>query len=196
MIADGNDGYAVRMKSADIAEFKKDTIRQKVDLEAASKLDPTQVEPVQGLYDLAHKLQNGDEELKALQQLTLLDQHDRKVWGMYLERLVQKGQWEEAAKIGEGALFVDVANPKIHRLYARALARTGRFVSAVYELNSAIVCKPKPKDQAEIYGELSLAYDKLKSPDLAAKAREYAKQVSRAPAAKDDDDDDKPAKGH
>ncbi len=115
---------------------------------------------------------------------------------MYLERLVQKGQWEEAAKIGEGALFVDVANPKIHRLYARALARTGRFVSAVYELNSAIVCKPKPKDQAEIYGELALAYDRLKSPDLAAKAREYQKQVSRAPAAKDDDDDDKPAKGH
>ena len=197
MIADGNDGYAVRMKSADIAEFKKDTIRQKVDLEAASKLDPTQVEPVQGLYDLAHKLQNVDEELKTLQKLTLLDQHDRKVWGMYLERLVQKGQWEEAAKIGEGALFVDVANPKIHRLYARALARTGRFVSAVYELNSAIVCKPKPKDQAEIYGELALAYDKLKSPELAAKAREYAKQVSKAPAAKDDDDDDdKPAKGH
>src|SRR4029453_18902608 len=105
MIADGNDGYAVRMKSADIAEAKKDTIRQKVDLEAASRLDPTQVEPVQGLYDLAHKQQNVDEELKTLRQLTLLDQHDRKVWGMYLERLVQKGQWEEAVKIGEGALF-------------------------------------------------------------------------------------------
>ncbi len=196
MIADGNDGYAVRMKSADIAEVKKDTLRQKVELEAASKLDPTRLEPVQGLYDLAHKQQNTDEELKALRQLTLLDQHDRKVWGMYLERLVQKGQWEEAVKIGEGALFVDVANPKVHRLYARALARTGRFVTAVYELNSAIICKPKPKEQAEIYGELALAYDKLKSPELAAKAREYAKQVGSSPAAKDDGDgEDKPAKG-
>ena len=29
---------------------------------------------------------------------------------------------------------------------ARALARTGRFVTAVYELNSALVCKPKPKE--------------------------------------------------
>jgi predicted Zn-dependent protease len=114
---------------------------------------------------------------------------------MYLERLVKSGQWEEAAKIGEGALFVDVANPKVHRLYARALARTGRFVTAVYELNSAIVCKPKPKEQVEIYGELALAYDKLKSPDLAAKAREYAKQVGGSPAAHDEDDDGKPVKG-
>ena len=145
MIADGHDGYAVRMKSADIAEARKDTVREKTDLEAASNLDPTQVEPIQGLFDLAHKQQNAEEELRTLKLLASLDQHDRKVWGMYLERLVKSGQWEEAAKIGEGALFVDVANPKIHRLYARALARTGRFVTAVYELNSAIVCKPKPK---------------------------------------------------
>lgn len=177
MLADGNDGYAVRMKSADIAEAKKDTVRQKASLEAASKLDPTQVEPVQGLYDLAHKQQNAEEELKTLKALALLDQHDRKVWNLYLERLVQKGRWEEAVKVGEGALFVDVANPKVHRLYARALARTGRFVTAVYELNSAIVCKPKPKELAEIYGELAQAYDKLKSPEFAAKAREYATQV-------------------
>ena len=47
----------------------------------------------------------------------------------------------------------------IHRNYARALARTGRFVSAVYELNSALVCKPKLKDQVEIYGELAKAYE-------------------------------------
>jgi tetratricopeptide (TPR) repeat protein len=177
MLADGNDGYAVRLKSADLAEIKKDTVRQKASLEAASRLDPTQVEPIEGLYDLARKQQDGDEELRTLKELALLDQHDRKVWDRYLEGLIKKGKWEEAVKIGEGALFVDVANPRVHRLYARALARTGRFVTAVYELNSAIVCKPKPKELAEIYGELAKAYDKLKSPDLAAKARDYQKQV-------------------
>jgi Flp pilus assembly protein TadD len=188
LIADGHDGYAIRMKSADIAELKKDTIKMKADLEAAAKFDPSQAEPLQGLYDMAHKQQDAEGELKALGQIALLDQHDRKVWNMLLQRLVDRGRWEEAAKVGESALFVDVTNPKVHRLYARALARTGQFVSAVYELNSALICKPKPKDQAEIYEELGKAYDKLKQPEFAAKAREYGKQISGSPVEKEDKD--------
>ncbi len=181
MIADGHDGYALRMKAADIAELKKDDARAKANLEAAYKLDPTQVEPLQSLFDLAHKKKDDAGELWALSRLSLLDQHDRKIWGMLLQRLVDKGRWEEAAKVGESALFVDVANPKVHRLYARALARTGRFISAVYELNSALVCKPRAKEQAEIYGELATAYERLKKDDLAQKAREYQKQIAAAP---------------
>lgn len=188
LIADGHDGYAIRMKSADIAELKKDTVKMKADLEAAAKFDPSQAEPLQGLYDMAHKQQDAEGELRALTQIALLDQHDRKVWNMLLQRLVDRGKWEDAVKVGESALFVDVTNPKVHRLYARALARTGRFISAVYELNSAIVCKPKPKEQAEIYEELGKAYDKLKSPELAAKAREYSKQISGSPVEKEDKD--------
>ncbi len=186
LIADGHDGYAIRMKSADIAELKKDTVKMKADLETAAKFDPSQVEPLQGLYDMAHKQQDAEGELKALGQIALLDQHDRKVWNMLLQRLVDRGRWEEAVKVGESALFVDVTNPKVHRLYARALARRGQFISAVYELNSALVCKPKPKEQVEIYEELAKAYDKLKQPEHAAKAREYAKQISGSPVEKED----------
>ena len=142
----------------------------KANLEAASTLDPTQAEPLQGLYDLAHKQKDAAGELAALRQLALLDQHDRRVWRLLLERLVERGAWEEARKVGESAIFVDVANPEIHRLYARALARTGRFVSAIYELNSALLCKPKPGEQAEIYGELAKAYAKLKRDDFAKQA--------------------------
>jgi predicted Zn-dependent protease len=181
MIADGNDGYAVRMKAADLAEMQKDPARTKANLEAAAKLDPSQEEPLQGLYDLAHKQNDAAGELSALERLALLDQHDRRVWGMLLDHLVQKGRWEDASKVGESAMFVDVQNPEVHRLYARALARTGRFVSAVYELNSALVCKPKPKMQAEIYGELAKAYDKLKSDDFARQARDFQKQMESVP---------------
>ena len=183
MIADGNDGYVVRMKAADLAEHKKDVAAEKQALTAAHKLDPTQVEPLQGLYDLAHKAGDKDAELWALSRLALLDQHDRKVWNLLLEHQLEVGNWEEARKVGESAMFVDVKNWKTHRLYARALARTGSFVSAVYELNSALVCHPKlPKDQAEIYGELAKAYDKLKEPEMAQKAREYQKQIEAAPS--------------
>jgi tetratricopeptide (TPR) repeat protein len=181
MIADGNDGYAIRMKAADIAEHKKDTASEKQNLEAAHKLDPTQVEPLQGLFDLAHKANDKAGELWALSRLAMLDQHSRKVWNMLLERLLEAGEWEEARKVGEGAMFVDVHNWKTHRMYARALARTGRFSSAVFELNSALVCKPKPKDQAEIYGELAKAYEKLKEPDMQKQALEFQKQIESAP---------------
>jgi predicted Zn-dependent protease len=182
MIADGNDGYAVRMKAADLAEHRKDAAATKQNLEAAHKLDPTQVEPLQGLYDLAHKAKDPEGELWALGRLAKLDQHDRKVWGLLLEKLVERGQWEEARQVGEGALFVDVQSPKIHRLYARALARTGRFLSAIYELNSALVCKPKPREQAEIYEELARGYDKLGEAEMAKAAREYKRQIEAAPA--------------
>ncbi len=48
---------------------------------------------------------------------------------------------------------------------------------------SALVCKPKPKDQAEIYGELAKAYDKLSQPEMAKQARELQRQVESAPSA-------------
>lgn len=182
MIADGHDGYAVRMKAADVAEALEDWARMKDNLEAAFRFDPIQAEPLQGLYDLAHKQNDESGELSALQRLAMIDQHDRRVWKMLLEHLVKRGQWEEARKVGEGAMFIDVMNPDVHRLYARALARTGRFVSAVYELNSAIVAKPPPKDAARIYRELATAYEKLGRKDYAAKAADFAKQMDAASA--------------
>jgi Flp pilus assembly protein TadD len=182
MITDGHDGYAVRMKLADLAEHRKDAPAEKKNLEAASKLDPTQAEPLQGLYDLAHKAGDRDGELASLSKLAMIDQHDRKVWNLLMERLEEKGAWEEAARVGEGAMFVDVKNPKTHRLYARALARTGRFLSAVYELNSALVCKPKAREQAEIYDALAQAYDKLGETSFAKQARSYQHQIESMPA--------------
>ncbi|WP_437915473.1 tetratricopeptide repeat protein [Sorangium sp. So ce302] len=180
MIADGNDGYVVRMKLADLAELKKDAAKMKANLEAASRQDPTQAEPLQGLYDLARRQKDAAGELSALRRLALLDQHDRRVWRRLLRLLVERGAWEEARKVGEGAIFVDVANPEIHRLYARALARTGRHVSAIYELNSALLSGPKPGDAAEIYGELAKAYAKMKRDDYAKQALEYQKAMKGA----------------
>jgi predicted Zn-dependent protease len=115
----------------------------------------------------------------------LLEQHDRAAWTRLLEGLVARGRWEEAVKVGEGAIYVDLANPEVHRLYARALANTGRHVSAIYEYNSAIVAGAPPAMQAEIYRELAKGYDKLGQPKLAEQARAFEKRVaSRTPAKK------------
>ncbi len=194
LVTDGHDGYAVRLKSADVAEAQKDPARMTAHLEAAAKLDPTQAEPLQALYDLAHKRKDEAGEVAYLRRIAALDQHDRRVWRRLLELLVARGEWDEARKVGEGAMFVDVRNPKVHALYARALARTGQFVSAVYELNSALVCKPKPAEKAAIYGELAKAYDKLGEAESAKLARDYQKQVGPAGDGGEDDDDDAPRK--
>lgn len=181
MVSDGSDGYAVRMKAADLAEVKKDLPKMRANLEAAHRFDPSQAEPLQGLYDLAHKQNDKAGELDALRRLSRVDQHDRRVWVRLLRLLVERGLWDEAVGVGESAMFVDVANPEIHRLYARALARKGKFVSAIFELNSALIAmrkgRPKAEDVKAIYSELATAYDKLKRDDLAKQAREYEKLI-------------------
>jgi cellulose synthase operon protein C len=130
-------------------------------------------------------------ELDALQRLALVDQHDRRVWIRLLELLVKMGKYGDAVKIGESAIYVDVMNPRVHRLYAKALAHTGKQVSAIFELNSAVLAEPEPANKAELYEALAKGYDKLKEPEMAKKARDYAKLVTpMKPKAKDDDDDD------
>ncbi|MBL9024731.1 MAG: tetratricopeptide repeat protein [Myxococcales bacterium] len=183
MIANKHDGYAVRMKLASIALAMEDTKGARDALAAASKLDPSQPEPVANLIKIARKLGDERTEIAELSRYVLLEQHDRAAWGRLLEGLVARGRWEEAAKVGEGAVFVDLANPEVHRLYARALAKTGRHVTAVYEYNSAIVAGAPPSMLAEIYRELAKGYDKLGQPKLAEQARAFEKTVA-ARAAK------------
>ena len=195
MIADGHDGFAVRMMLADMAEALGDEAKMKQNLEEAYKLDTSQVEPLQALYDIAHKKKDADAELQALRRLAMLDQHERRVWVRLLAMLVDRGLWEEARQVGEGALFVDVSNPEVHRLYARALARTGRQISAIFELNSAILCKPENDDLKKIYEDMAVGYDKLKEPEFAKQAREYAKQLAGSSKGGDDEEDDLRGKG-
>ncbi len=178
-----HDGYAVRMKAADLAEKQEELDKMREHLFAASRFDPTQAEPLQALYDLARKRKDDAEQLFALRGLAKLDQHDRRVWRRLLHLLVERGEWEEARIVGEGAMFVDVMNPEVHYDYARALARTGRHVSAIFELNSAIKSRPEPKLAAKIYRSLATGYAKLKKPEWAETAKQLAERMDAAATA-------------
>ena len=46
-------------------------------------------------------------------------------------------------------------NPFVHEDYARALAATGAHDKAVFELESALACDPKPKDAATAHALLA-----------------------------------------
>lgn len=142
MIAEGNDGYSVRVLLADAAFTMKDEAKAREHFEAASKLDPTQSEPLQALADMARKAKDEDRELAALRQLAFIDQHDRRVWRRLLAKLTARGLWDEARKVGEGALYVDIHGAETHTLYARALLETGNVDQAIFEADSALLCEP------------------------------------------------------
>lgn len=167
--ATGRSGYAVENLLADIAEEKKDKDKMRFHLEAAYRLDPSQSEPLKGLYDLAHEAGRDGDELDALRKLAQLEQHDRKIWRTLLDKLVAQQKWDEARKVGEGAIFVDVMGGPTHVLYARALAAAGLHDKAVHELETALLTKMKDKELAAAHALLAQQLAALKRPADAKK---------------------------
>jgi len=166
MVAEGNDGYAVRMLLADLAMRSKDTGKATSHFEAASNLDPSQAEPLQALADLARKSKDDDRELAYLKKLAPIDQHDRRVWRRLLAKLVARSQWDEAKKFGEGALFVDIHGAETHTLYAQALLGAGNTDQALFEADSALLCD-NLKATSAVQANLVLARGYLKKGDRA-----------------------------
>lgn len=148
MRSTGHDGYTIHTMLADIAEEQKDDARMRFHLEAAYRLDPSQSEPLKGLFDLANQSKREGDALDALEKLAQLEQHDRKVWRMLLEKLVAAKRWDDARRIGESAIFVDVMGGGTHTLYARALSAQNAHDKAVYELETALLCAGKPPEKA------------------------------------------------
>ena len=125
------------------------------------------------------KAKDAKAELVALKSYTQLEQHDRSGYLRLLELLVERQRWEEAREVAESALFVDIANPELHRLYARTLANLGKRVQAVYEYNSALIAGAPPEMAVGIYSELAKGYEQLKQPEFAKKALEYRERVQK-----------------
>lgn len=148
----GGDGFEVEMMLANLAEAKKDKAAIRAAFETAYKYDPTQVEPLQGLYDLAEEDKRPDDALDILRKLAPIDQHDRRVWRALLSGLVLRKLWTEAARVGESAIFVDVDSASTHTLYGKALAQTGDLDRALFEADSALASADlTPKDAANAH---------------------------------------------
>jgi tetratricopeptide (TPR) repeat protein len=146
----GGDGFVIEMGLAEIADHKKDAAAKRAALEAAHRFDPSQVEPVEALLKMAKDEKRDADVLPLLRQLAMLDQHNREAWDMLLQLLVDSKQWDEAKKVGEGAVYVDLESPVMHLNYARALAATGAHDKAVFELESAQMCNPSTDDAQTI----------------------------------------------
>jgi tetratricopeptide (TPR) repeat protein len=146
MRAAGGDGYLVQLDLADVAEAKKDKAGMRFALEAAHRWDPSKSEPLKALYDLAKEEKRDGDALDLLRQLSKLEQHDPRIWRTLLEKLVEAKQYDEARKVGESAIYVDVLSPATHISYARALAAGGQHDRALYELDTALIAKLSAKE--------------------------------------------------
>jgi tetratricopeptide (TPR) repeat protein len=170
----GGDGYVVEMALAEAARGKHDDAAVRAALEAARRFDPTQAEPLRGLYDLAVADKKDDVELDLLRAIAALDQHDRRVYATLLDRLVSAKQWDEAKRVGEAAMFVDLENGAVHVAYARALSATGAHAEAAYELESALLCGGNAQQKATAHALLAAENAALGDPAAARGHRDEA----------------------
>ncbi len=172
LIAAGHDGYAVEMLLAQVLGSNDEQGAERA-LQRAAELDPTQASPQYALADLAEKKGDLPAELQALRALAALEQHEPKVYQRLLRRLNESGAFEEAARVGEAALYADVSGLETHLLFAEALNATGKRERALFETESATLCEGEPAELAEAHARLAELY-------LSAGKRAQAKKEALA----------------
>lgn len=177
----GGDGYTIRMELANVAEMRKDVPRMRAELEAASHFDPSQVEPLKGMFDIAHDAKRSDEELELLRKIAPLEQHDRRIWREYMLRLVESKAWDEAKRVGQSAVFVDIEGAETHLAYGTALGATGHHKDAIFELETALLTEPPAALAAAIHRSLAAEYRAVGNPAEGAK---HDAEAAKPPPAK------------
>lgn len=146
----GHDGYAVRMKMAEIANELHDKRALREHLEAAHHFDPSQPEPLRDLVVLAKKERREGDELALITKLSMLEPHDAGIWRRRIELLVEKRAFAEAVRVGESAVYIDVLDAKMHEAYAKALEGSGQAARARFERETAQLLKKTPAQKAPL----------------------------------------------
>ncbi len=177
MVEAKQDGYAVRLLLGKLLAAAGDDPGARVALEKAASFDPLSATPHYLLAEIAHTRADDDAELAALRRLAQLEQHENKVYRRLLAMLAAKKGWEEAVKVGEVAVFADMEGFTTHRIFGEALAQTGDKQRAVYELESAALCKAEPKELVETQTRLAELYASVGRGRDAAKARKRAEEL-------------------
>lgn len=177
LIANGNDGYSVRMMLADLAEATGDAAGMKAELEAAAKQDPSMAEPIQALVDMATKSKDQAAQLDGLRKLAKLEQHDPRVYRRLMQLLLDKKLLPEARDVGEAATWADLEGLETHRIFGEVLLASKMVPRAIYEGHSALLCEGRPKEKAQVHDLLARAYAAVPNPKEAAKHRKLAQDV-------------------
>jgi tetratricopeptide (TPR) repeat protein len=155
MLGEGHDGFDVEMLLAEGADATHDEATRMAALAKAKELDPTQTEPLYALLRAADARGDADGALALLKSIAALSEHDASIYRELLQRLVRRGAFEEAVRVGDSAVWVDMTSFETHFAFAEALARTGDKNRARFELESALLCRAEPSQLAEAKKKLA-----------------------------------------
>jgi cellulose synthase operon protein C len=142
MLGDGHDGFDVQMLLAEAADATHDAATRTAALLSAEKLDPSQPAPLHALLRAADARGDADAALELLRRIAALSEHDAGVYRELLRRLVARGAFAEAVRVGEAAILVDMTSYETHATFGEALAQTGDKRRAAFEFGSALLCQP------------------------------------------------------
>ena len=143
ILAGNRDGYDIRLLLARAALAREDFAGARRELEAAARIDADRPEAWQGLAAVAERTNDDDLALRALESTARIDQHDRQAWGAYLDALVTRQRWSDAATVGESLLYLDPHSAEVHRLLGLAYLNTRRPREALAELDVALLAEPE-----------------------------------------------------
>lgn len=138
ILAGGSDGYVLRIMLARAALSRGDAGGALRELEEAVSLDPEREDAWKSLLEVAQRQGDGALALRALAQLSALDQHDRSLHEAYALLLARQDRFDELVREGEAARYIAPASPALHHALGRAYLETGDPKQALVMLDRAL----------------------------------------------------------
>ncbi|MFT3927865.1 MAG: hypothetical protein QM778_35385 [Myxococcales bacterium] len=168
MLAEGLDGYQIRMLLARTEHKLNDDVRALVHLSRAEALDPDRTEAYELDAELSTKLNDRARLQAALLKVSFLDQHARAPLLKLLTLLAENREYALLLERSEAGLYLDPANPDLHRLRAEALSALNSPKAAIEEAELALELARSPEDQKR--ARTTLAQVKNRAQSQAAEA--------------------------
>lgn len=146
LLADGHDGYDLRLSRALVALKRGDTKRVTAELQAAITLVPNSVEAHALLAE--HLLQT-DQKTKALpvQMAALkLDPQGAALAKTVVLELARQGRAGDVLEFAPRSLFINPGDGDVHAALGRALVQTGASAEGLASLERALLFSPTDPD--------------------------------------------------
>jgi tetratricopeptide (TPR) repeat protein len=143
LVADGHDSYEGRLRLAKLAARSKSYPKVISHLKAATKLDPEASQPLVELAFLYKKLKKKKEVADVITRLAFIKQTSASIVYTAIVRNSRLKRWDRVRKLGPLGIHNQPFNSTIHEKYAWALRAAGKHKEALFEFQSALLCKPR-----------------------------------------------------
>ena len=182
LLASGADGFLVQMMRAEIAQQRKQQSVAVLAWRSAHIFDPLAERPLRSLAQLATAKKDKTEAISLLSKLVKIDQSDAVSYRTLMALLLEAKRPQEAASLGEAAVYLDMEGMSTHRLYGTALESLGRRREALFEWESALLCRGDVAEKAEVHRLLAKLLSQLGRPQDAAKQLKAAESLPQGAA--------------